>query len=246
MSEVDKSYELKVLKMVANKYLDETISATDRSLRSLEANPDQVVWELATRIYSESGYKVELCTLRDLVNSRIEFVKYQLAAEKERMAEEARRVAELKAAEKERMAEEARRVAELKAAEKAPFRDEIISIMGEIGVDESQAYIFVKLRKIISEQLDVNESEVTLDSNISTDFNAHGYDGIELAMALEEEFEIEIPDEVLEDLLGTKYLCNLNPFSSSFSSSSDNSVNSVLVSRTVRELFIFIQDKVSP
>ncbi len=228
MNEVDKSYELKVLKMVANKYLDETISATERSLRSLEANPDQVVWELATRIYSKSGYKVELCTLRDLVNSRIEFVKYQLAAEKERMAEEARRVAELK------------------AAEKAPFRDEIISIMGEIGVDESQAYIFVKLRKIISEQLDVNESEVTLDSNISTDFNAHGYDGIELAMALEEEFEIEIPDEVLEDLLGTKYLCNLNPFSSSFSSSSDNSVNSVLVSRTVRELFIFIQDKVSP
>ncbi|MCP2731301.1 acyl carrier protein [Limnofasciculus baicalensis] len=229
MSEVDKSYELKVLKMVANKYLDETISATERSLRSLEANPDQVVWELATRIYSQSGYKVELGILRDVVNSRIEFVKYQLASEKERMAEEARRVAE-----------EARRVTELKAAEAASLRDEmrdeIISIMGEIGVDERQANIFVKLRKIISEQLDVNESEVTLDSNISTDLNADGLEAVELAMALEEEFEIEIP----EDVLGTEY--RGNPFCSSISSSN----NSVAVSRTVRELFIFIQDKVSP
>jgi hypothetical protein len=84
VSEVDKGYELKVLKMVANKYLDETISATEESLKALEANRDQVVWELATRIYSQSGHKVELSTLRDVVNSRIGDVKYQLAAEKER------------------------------------------------------------------------------------------------------------------------------------------------------------------
>ncbi len=62
MSEVDKGYKLKVLKMVANKYLDETISATEESLKALEANCDQVVWELATRIYSQSGHKVELST----------------------------------------------------------------------------------------------------------------------------------------------------------------------------------------
>ncbi|MFE1746339.1 acyl carrier protein [Coleofasciculus sp. H7-2] len=216
MSEVDKGYELKVLKMVANKYLDKTILATEESLKALEANRDQVVWELATRIYSQSGHKVELSTLRDVVNSRIGDVKYQLAAEKERMAEEARRVAEEK------------------AAEEAPLRDEITRIMRELGIEESQANIFVKVRKIVSEQLEVDESEVTLDSHISNDLNADGLDTIELVMALEEEFDIEIP----EDLLGEGIKQPL----SYFSSSSDNLV---AVACTVRELLIFIHKKVS-
>ena len=219
MSEVDKGYKLKVLKMVANKYLDETISATEESLKALEANCDQVVWELATRIYSQSGHKVELCTLRDLVNSRIGSVKYQLATEKDRMAEEARLVAEEN------------------AVEEAGLRDEITRIMGELGIDESQAKIFVKLRKIVSEQLEVDESEVTLDSHISNDLNAYGLDTVELAAALEEEFDIEIPDEVL----GATY----KKPPSYFSISIDDS-NIVAVACTVRELLIFIHKKVSP
>jgi acyl carrier protein len=234
VSEVDKGYELKVLKMVANQYLEETISATEESLKALEANRDQVVWELATRIYSQSGHKVELSTLRDVVNSRIEVVKYQLAAEKERMAEQARRVAEEKAAEKERMAEQARRVAEEKAAEEAPLRDEITRIMGELGIEASQANIFVEVRKIISEQLEVDESEVTLDSHISNDLNADGLDTVELEIALEEEFDIEIPD----DLWPVFYKKPL------FSSSIDDSDRGA-VDCTVRELFIFIHKEVS-
>ena len=220
--------------MVANKYLDETISATEESLKALEANRDKVVWELATRIYSQSGHKVELCTLRDVVNSRIEVVKYQLAAEKERMAEEARRAAEEKAAEKERMAEQVRRVTEEKAAEEASLRDEITSIMGELGIEESQAKIFVKVRKIVTEQLEVDESEVTLDNHISNDLNADELDIVELAMALEEEFDIEIP----EDLLGAvkKWLPT---YSNSFG-------DSVPVACTVRELFSFVHKEVSP
>jgi len=227
VSEVDKGYELKVLKMVANKYLDETLSATEESLKALETNRDQVVWELATRIYSQSGHKVELSTLRDVVNSRIGDVKYQLAAEKERVAEE-------KAAEKERMAEQVLRVAEEKAAEEARLRDEITSIMGELGVNESQAKIFVKVRKIISEQLEVDESEVTLDSHISNDLNADGLDTVELEIALEEEFDIEIPD----DLWPVFYKKPL------FSSSIDDSDRGA-VDCTVRELFIFIHKEVS-
>ena len=216
MSEVDKGYELKVLKMVANKYLDETLSATEESLKALEANRDQVVWELATRIYSQSGHKVELCTLRDIVNSRIGVVKYQLAAEKERMAEQARRVTEEK------------------AAEEAGLRDEITIIMGELGIDESQAKIFVKVRKILSEQLEVDENEVTLDSHIITDLNADELDTVELAMALEEEFDIEIP----EQLLGT--VKRWPPtYSNSFGDSDP-------VACTVRELLLFIHRKVAP
>lgn len=215
MSEVDKGYELKVLKMVANKYLDETLSATEESLKALETNRDQVVWELATRIYSQSGHKVELSTLRDVVNSRIGDVKYQLAAEKERMAEQARRVAEEK------------------AAEEASLRDEITSIMGELGIEASQANIFVEVRKILSEQLEVDESEVTLDSHIITDLNADEIDTVELAMVLEAEFDIEIP----EDLLGT--VKRWPPtYSNSFGDSDP-------VACTVRELLLFIHRKVA-
>lgn len=216
MSEVDKGYQLKVLKMVANQYLDKTISATEESLKALEANRDQVVWELATRIYSQSGHKVELSTLRDVVNSRIGVVKYQLAAEKERMAEQARRVAEEK------------------AAEKARLPDEITRIIGELGIEASQANIFVKVRKILSEQLEVDESEVTFDSHIITDLNADELDTVELAMALEVEFDIEIP----EDLLGT--VKRWPPtYSNSFGDSDP-------VACTVRELLSFIHKEVSP
>jgi acyl carrier protein len=215
VSEVDKGYELKVLKMVANKYLDKTLSATEESLKALEANRDQVVWELATRIYSQSGHKVELSTVRDVVNSRIGDVKYQLAAEKERMAEQARRVAEEK------------------AAEEAPLRDEITRIMGELGIEASQANIFVEVRKILSEQLEVDESEVTLDSHIITDLNADEIDTVELAMVLEAEFDIEIP----EDLLGT--VKRWPPtYSNSFGDSDP-------VACTVRELLLFIHRKVA-
>ncbi len=216
MSEVDKGYELKVLKMVANKYLDETLSATEESLKALEANRDQVVWELATRIYSQSGHKVELSTLRDVVDSRIKVVKYQLAAEKEHMAEQARRIAEEK------------------AAEEASLRDEITSIMGELGIEESQANIFVKVRKIVSEQLEVDESEVTLDRHISNDLNADELHTVELAMALEEEFDIEIP----EDLLGA-----VKKWPPTYSNSFGDSVP---VACTVRELLSFIHKEVSP
>ena len=237
MSEVDKGYELKVLKMVANKYLDETLSATEECLKALEANRDQVVWELATRIYSQSGHKVELSTLRDVVDSRIKVVKYQLAAEKEHMAEQARRIAEEKAAEKERMVEQVRRVAEEKAAEEASLRNEITSIMGELGIEESQAKLFVKVRKIVSEQLEVDESEVTLDSHISNDLRADALDFVELGIALEEEFHIEIPDD-----LGSVFYEKRRSF---FSSSIDDSDRGA-VDCTVRELFIFIHKEVSP
>lgn len=218
MSELDKSYELKVLKMVANKYLDETISATEATIKALEANCDHVVWELATRIYSQSGHKVELYILRDVFNSRIEVVKSQIAAEKERVAEEARRIAEEK------------------AAEEASLSDEITSIMEELKIEASQAKIFVKLRQIVSEQLEVEESEVTLDSHISNDLRADGLDTVELAAAIEEEFDIEIPNEVL----GATYTKPPSYFSSSIDDS-----NIVAIARTVRELLIYIHMKVS-
>ncbi|TAL38712.1 MAG: acyl carrier protein [Spirochaetes bacterium] len=59
---------------------------------------------------------------------------------------------------------------------------------------------FEKIKKIIVDQLGVDESEVTEDASFMDDLGADSLDTVELVMALEEEFGIEIPDEDAEKL----------------------------------------------
>lgn len=58
--------------------------------------------------------------------------------------------------------------------------------------------IFEKLKKILSEQLEINESLITLESNIVDDLGATSLDLVDLAMSVEDEFGIEVPDELIE------------------------------------------------
>ncbi|MCM8901838.1 acyl carrier protein [Caldicoprobacter algeriensis] len=60
--------------------------------------------------------------------------------------------------------------------------------------------IFEKVRDIIVEQLGVDPEEVTLDSKFIDDLGADSLDIVELIMALEEEFDMEIPDEDAEKI----------------------------------------------
>lgn len=57
-----------------------------------------------------------------------------------------------------------------------------------------------KMKEIIAEQLGVEEDEITLDTSFKEDLGADSLDLFELTMALEEEYDIEIPAEELEDL----------------------------------------------
>jgi acyl carrier protein len=57
-----------------------------------------------------------------------------------------------------------------------------------------------KVKSIIVEQLGVDEDEVTLDASFTDDLGADSLDIVELVMALEEEFSIEIPDEEAENI----------------------------------------------
>jgi acyl carrier protein len=57
-----------------------------------------------------------------------------------------------------------------------------------------------RLRKIIAEQLSVDESKVVATASFAGDLDADSLDLVELIMALEEEFNVEIPDEDAETL----------------------------------------------
>ena len=57
-----------------------------------------------------------------------------------------------------------------------------------------------RIKKIVAEQLGVNEAEIKNESSFVDDLGADSLDTVELVMALEEEFECEIPDEQAENI----------------------------------------------
>jgi len=61
-----------------------------------------------------------------------------------------------------------------------------------------------KVRKIVMEQLDVNDTEVTPQASFVDDLGADSLDTVEMVMAFEEEFSIEIPDEDAEHIKTVK------------------------------------------
>jgi acyl carrier protein len=61
-----------------------------------------------------------------------------------------------------------------------------------------------QVKKIIVEQLGVDEDEVTVDASFVDDLGADSLDTVELVMAFEEEFSIEIPDEDAEKITRVK------------------------------------------
>jgi acyl carrier protein len=89
--------------------------------------------------------------------------------------------------------------------------------MGAYGCDTKDVLIFPgrcevsgtvdveqKVKKIIVEQLGVDEAEVTTDAYFVEDLWADSLDTVELIMVLEEEFGIEIPDEDAEKIVHVK------------------------------------------
>lgn len=60
---------------------------------------------------------------------------------------------------------------------------------------------FEKLQKIISEVLNVEESEISMDSTFVDDLGADSLDVFQIIMGIEEEFDIEIPNEAAESIV---------------------------------------------
>ncbi len=60
--------------------------------------------------------------------------------------------------------------------------------------------VFEKVKEIIVEQLDVDPDQVTMEARFIEDLNADSLDTVDLIMALEEEYDLEIPEEEAQKL----------------------------------------------
>lgn len=60
--------------------------------------------------------------------------------------------------------------------------------------------VLEKVKMILAEQLEVEEDSITTDTDIQDDLGADSLDVVDMVMSLEDEFEIEVPDEDIESL----------------------------------------------
>ena len=60
--------------------------------------------------------------------------------------------------------------------------------------------VFEKVQAIVAEQLNVEKDKVQMETNFVEDLNADSLDQVELIMAVEDEFGIEVPDEVVQEI----------------------------------------------
>ncbi|MBU0573070.1 MAG: acyl carrier protein [Candidatus Margulisiibacteriota bacterium] len=63
-----------------------------------------------------------------------------------------------------------------------------------------EAKVFEEIKKVVAEQLGVGEAEITREASYVDDLGADSLDTVELVMALEEAFSMEIPDEEAEKI----------------------------------------------
>ena len=77
-----------------------------------------------------------------------------------------------------------------------------MSSIAELAPQElaTSELILNRVVKVIHEQLDIEKGKINLHSHLIKDLGADSLDTVELVMALEEEFELDIPDEVAEKI----------------------------------------------
>lgn len=60
--------------------------------------------------------------------------------------------------------------------------------------------VFEKIQTILADQFDVDEENITMETRLEEDLGADSLDSIDIVMSIEDEFEMEVPDDVVENI----------------------------------------------
>ena len=242
MNTANTNYELYILKAAINNHLNRTLpSDANQALHLIQYRIDDLVWNIATIIYSHSGHKVDLSLIRDLANARIDSLKILAAKQAEEARIQAEAEAKRKAEEEARKIEQVRREKEAEERRKAEEekkqwireqrhqKEKEFAKTGKTyqsnGINQE---IFDKIKSITVDQLEVEADRVTPEASFAWDLGADSLDMMELIMAVEEEFDIE---SLEHDFLNHRPL-----FSSAMEEALDPGV-------TVEDLMRLVQEK---
>jgi hypothetical protein len=188
MSNSDQAYESHILKIAINKYLDQKLTNSQKDLERIKLNKDEFVWDIVTKIHSQSGYKVSISFARDIIDQRIVNIKEQLKEAEEKARLEMIRI------KAEKVEKQIKNITFLK------------TLPPELNFDETKSDIFIRVYKICCEydlcdEFDELDSDEIFDqklfikilqTTIFTDEYSQYY--INIIFELEEEFDIEIDD----------------------------------------------------
>ena len=68
--------------------------------------------------------------------------------------------------------------------------------------------IFDEIKDILAEQLDVNPDTIEMSSDLSSDLGADSLDAIDIVMSIEDQYGIEVPDSVIENMKTVENIVN--------------------------------------
>jgi acyl carrier protein len=213
----NEDYQLEVLEYAVNQCIDRLLPLSSKDVLSAILNKsNEVVWRIATDIYTKSGHSIDFVFIRDILNSRIEPLRKKIAEEERiKKATEAKK-AELEDQRQIKEAKEAKIIAKLEVerleriAEQQRIKQENLKVVRERYPNISLE-VFLKIENLIIEELLLEEERIiTIDSVLSKDLGADNLYIMELIQAIEKEFDIEIPD----DFIGTNWIsCICGDFS---------------------------------
>ncbi len=198
MTVENQDYKLRILDHAVNQCIDNLLpNSNEDALSVILYQGNEIVWRVATEIYTKSGHQIDFLFIRELLNLRIKPLQNQIA-EKERIrqekeAEKSRITAELEAQKLAKEIEE-ERLRKIREAEAAQIRaeQEIIKKKREeeeqkklqkfkqeypdINIKNYKEFeFFIRIKNIIIEQLEVEEEQVKLDT-IFGDLIPESYD----------------------------------------------------------------------
>ena len=161
MNNSEQTYESNSLKIAINKYLEKKLINPKINLKAFELNKDEIVWDVVSTIYTQSGYKVPMFFARDIVYQRINDMKYQLKKDEEKAHQEKayQEMMEIKA-EQEKVYQEIIRIkAEEEKAHQEKIRLEkerkitnfIDRLPKELNFDRTKLDIFIIIHKLCCE-----------------------------------------------------------------------------------------------